>query len=160
MDVVDDVQQIPEPDAVELSNPEPALQPVQNLFTGSIFPPLVQNYAIGHSHFCQHCQAIRFPVEHLNCCHNGKVQISPLSCYPLELIALFQRQNPNRTQNISWTTYELITAQWLSPPLEHKLLFPQEVDHTASRFMGKSTIEVEAYTHNHRLHQRTVSCMS
>ena len=123
MDVVDDKQQIPEPDAVEHLNPEPVLQPVQNLFTGRIFPPVVKKYSIGHSHFCQHCQTIRFLGEPLNCCHNEKVQLPPLSCYPPELIALFQRkdlQSKNFMDNIraynSAMAFASFGAQIAFPP--------------------------------------------
>jgi len=34
---------------------------------------------------CPHCAALRFPGEKLNCCHNGKVLLAPLSPYPPEL---------------------------------------------------------------------------
>ena len=40
-------------------------------------------YYIGKmSTTCEYCGALRFPQESLNCCHNGKVQLPPLSDYP------------------------------------------------------------------------------
>lgn len=37
------------------------------------------------SQSCEYCHALRFPQESLNCCHNGKVRLPPLSNYPDEL---------------------------------------------------------------------------
>jgi hypothetical protein len=39
---------------------------------------------------CPHCNALRFPNESLNCCHNGKVDLPVLSPYPEELRILMQ----------------------------------------------------------------------
>ena len=41
------------------------------------------------SSVCQHCQALRFANETLNCCHNGKVSLPPLTDYPSGLKELF-----------------------------------------------------------------------
>ena len=38
---------------------------------------------------CQHCQALRFPRESLNCCHSGKVSLPALADYPQPLKDLF-----------------------------------------------------------------------
>ena len=34
---------------------------------------------------CQFCQAVRFPGEPTNSCHNGMVLLSPLSPYSVKL---------------------------------------------------------------------------
>ena len=52
-----------------------------------IFLPLItvsaNAYYIGKmSTLCEYCGVLRFPQESLNCCHNGKVQLPPLSDYP------------------------------------------------------------------------------
>jgi hypothetical protein len=38
---------------------------------------------------CEHCQALRFQTEALNCCHNGKVSLPSLGNYPAPLKDLF-----------------------------------------------------------------------
>lgn len=38
---------------------------------------------------CWHCQALRYPMEALNCCHNGKVKLPVLAEYPSHLKDLF-----------------------------------------------------------------------
>ena len=38
---------------------------------------------------CQHCNALRFPHETLNCCHRGKVSLPALVDYPQPLKDLF-----------------------------------------------------------------------
>ena len=64
------------------------------LFVGRQFPPQVEVFSIGHmTEQCQFCQAFRFPMEPLNCCHNGKVSLPPLSPYPQELKNLLTQNN-------------------------------------------------------------------
>ena len=43
---------------------------------------------------CHHCQALRFPNESLNCCHNGKVSLLALAAYPPPLKDLFTGSSP------------------------------------------------------------------
>ena len=38
----------------------------------------------GMKELYQYCQSLRFPNEKLNCCHNGKVSLLPLSDYILK----------------------------------------------------------------------------
>ena len=52
---------------------------------------------------CHFCQALRFPKEKHNCCHNGEVRLPRLSTYPGELKALFIEksvQSRNFKENI------------------------------------------------------------
>ena len=55
---------------------------------------VVPLYVGALSHTCLHCRASRFPGEPLNCCHNGKVELPPLSPYPEEMEQLItSREN-------------------------------------------------------------------
>ena len=47
----------------------------------------------------QHCKALRFPSEPLNCCHNGKVSLPLLGDYPLPLKDLFTGSNTAESSN-------------------------------------------------------------
>ena len=76
---------------------------------------------------CQHCQALRFPSELFNCCHNGKVSLPPLGDYPSPLKDLFTGSNilqlPGRHEavqqclllcfNYLWLHYTLGATVWL-----------------------------------------------
>ena len=43
-------------------------------------------YYVGSmNNICLYCNALHFPNEALNCCHNGKVSLTQLSSYPEEL---------------------------------------------------------------------------
>ena len=42
---------------------------------------------------CRHCQALRFPRESLNCCHNGKVSLPPLQEHPVIFRQFFYGDN-------------------------------------------------------------------
>lgn len=46
---------------------------------------------------CEHCQALRFQGEPLNCCHNGKVSLEPLQEYPVILRKLFEGNDRDST---------------------------------------------------------------
>ena len=64
------------------------------LFVARQFPPPVEVFSIGHMNIqCQNCQALCFPREALNCCHNGKVSLPPLSPYPQEMQDLLTKNN-------------------------------------------------------------------
>lgn len=48
---------------------------------------------------CEHCQALRFEGEVLNCCHNGKVSLPQLTNYPSILKELFT-DNSDMAKNL------------------------------------------------------------
>ena len=59
---------------------------------------------LGPMTFCQHCQALIFPIESLNCCHNGKVSLPPLGEYPSPLKDLFTGSNTTESRTTSGST--------------------------------------------------------
>ena len=73
-------------------------------FIGRRYPPTVARYTIGQMNIaCNFCQALRFPQESMNCCHNGKVTLAPLAPYPEAFHSLLTRnddQAKNFRQNI------------------------------------------------------------
>ena len=59
-----------------------------------IIPPF---YSGPMTTICPHCRSLRFRNEPLNCCHNGKVDIPPLSQYPVALHQLLTVRSPQAT---------------------------------------------------------------
>jgi len=89
--------------------------------TGPQRPP---KFTIGLMHeLCEYCGALRFRRETRNCCHNGKVQLPPLSPYPEELNNLLcsgDEQSKNFQDNIrqynSALSFASFGAQVVYPP--------------------------------------------
>ena len=50
------------------------------------------------NNICLYCNALHFPNEALNCCHNGKVSLTQLSSYPEELKNLLM-SNSSKAKN-------------------------------------------------------------
>ena len=53
---------------------------------------------------CQHCQALIFPSEPLNCCCNGKISLPLLGYYPSPLKDLFTLQSLATSRTSGSTT--------------------------------------------------------
>ena len=72
---------------------------------------------------CDYCQAKRLANESSNCCHNGKVQVTPISQYPQELYTLLTGNNTrskNFRENIrqynSAMAFASLGAKFATPP--------------------------------------------
>ena len=67
-------------------------------YAARIFPSTVARFSCGPmTRVCQHCRALRFDNESLNCCHNGKVSLPLLSPYPDELRHLLTQKSVEST---------------------------------------------------------------
>jgi hypothetical protein len=77
----------------EVHNPELA-----KIYVARRNPPDCAPFNIGAMSFqCQYCQAFRFYKEKLNCCHQGKIVLPPLTEYPDELKHYFINGDPIAT---------------------------------------------------------------
>ena len=71
-----------------------SLQNLAYLPPARTWPPNITPFTPGSMDImCQHCGALRFGKETLNCCHNGKVCLEQLSEYPAELRDLLKSNN-------------------------------------------------------------------
>ncbi|KAF2355228.1 hypothetical protein FHG87_014016 [Trinorchestia longiramus] len=86
---------------------------------------------------CQFCGALRFQIEQLNCCHNGKVSLPPLQEYPKNLRLLFDAYGAEGS--ISVRIYETIILHLLSHLSVQTLDLLQEVDRIVSVYKVKLT---------------------
>ena len=63
-------------------------------FIGRKFPPQVRAFTIAKMDVvCSYCQALCFPNEPKNCCHNGKVLLPSLNNYPPQLRELLTKND-------------------------------------------------------------------
>ncbi len=86
--------------------------------------PEVEPFCLGAMNIkCQHCSALRFKDENLNCCQSGKIKIDELSPYPDKLKDLLTYKDPeskhfheNIRQYNSAFAFASMGAQIAPPP--------------------------------------------
>ena len=88
----------------------------------------------GMKELYQYCQSLRFPNEKLNCCHNGKVSLLPLSDYILkELFIGSTQQAINFRNNIRNYNSAFVFASFgakIALPPGHGTAYVYMVRHT------------------------------
>ena len=73
---------------------------------------------------CQHCQALRFSSEPINCCHNGKVSLPPLGDYPSPLKDLCTGSNTAESSNFKDNIRQYNSAFFFASFASFKLICP------------------------------------
>lgn len=90
--------ELPEAEANQQANEHPHQQSVVGPpanFVARVFPPDVLEFSLGKlDRVCKFCEALRFPGEANNCCHNGKVSLPAPRPFPPEFRSLFLRESP------------------------------------------------------------------
>lgn len=77
------------PESVSLARRSNRVRQQQRRAATATAPASVGLYVGPMTTQCEHCQALRFPRENLNCCHSGKVSLPALVEYPQSLKDLF-----------------------------------------------------------------------
>ncbi len=82
------------PEAANIERRDDQVQQLPTNFIARQPRPAVDPYYVGAMNVtCNFCQALRFPNERLNCCHNGKVILTELAPYPPEMHQLISGNN-------------------------------------------------------------------
>ena len=77
------------PESASLARRSNRVRPQQRRAATATAPTSVGLYVGPMTTQCEHCQALRFPRENLNCCHSGKVSLPALVEYPQPLKDFF-----------------------------------------------------------------------